>query len=34
MSNGGAGDGVQAVEEKVAGLSVDGNGNGETGAWR
>jgi hypothetical protein len=32
MSNGGGGDGVQAVEERVAGLNVDGNGSQETGA--
>lgn len=33
MSNGG-GEGVEVVEERVAGLNVDGNGGRETGAWR
>jgi hypothetical protein len=32
MSNGGGDGGVQAVEEQVAGLSVDGGNNGGTGA--
>lgn len=32
MSNGG-GEGVEVVEERVAGLNVDGNGGRETGAW-